>query len=205
MEGGQLPGQTRRPPTHGYRTPSHFNGGPGNCPAKPGWPTPKASTGGPTSMEGRAIARPNTIRADLDDAATETSMEGRAIARPNCVRPGRLRSLFRPFNGGPGNCPAKPRRRVCRAPCRAPFNGGPGNCPAKPTRCGLGSGAFTDLQWRAGQLPGQTMPAADRHYGRLISLQWRAGQLPGQTRSGGRPQRAHAAPSMEGRAIARPN
>ena len=60
------------------------------------------------------------------------------------------------------------------------------------------------LQWRAGQLPGQT--AADwgcrfhRNY-----LQWRAGQLPGQTVGVGAGQINGHIPSMEGRAIARPN
>ena len=49
------------------------------------------------------------------------SMEGRAIARPNpAVRmvsgasfndvPGRTAGPPGPFNGGPGNCPAKPER-----------------------------------------------------------------------------------------------
>ena len=41
---------------------------------------------------------------------------------------------------------------------------------------------FAVLQWRAGQLPGQTLfTLHERQKGR--ELQWRAGQLPGQTRS----------------------
>ena len=140
------------------------------------------------------------------------------------------------FNGGPGNCPAKTRAAIDSAHDRSPsFNGGPGNCPAKP-RCldhSTGS-AGRALQWRAGQLPGQTrrrcsrgvgavgldasmegraiarpntLPARTGHQRRQRSLQWRAGQLPGQTSShvwiicrAGLVQA-----SMEGRAIARPN
>ena len=55
---GQLPGQTRLRGDMTGGTCSYFNGGPGNCPAKPldiavGPHAPGAS------MEGRAIARPN--------------------------------------------------------------------------------------------------------------------------------------------------
>ena len=39
------------------------------------------------------------------------------------------------------------------------FNGGPGNCPAKPTAISarIGAAIVITLQWRAGQLPGQTV------------------------------------------------
>ena len=84
------------------------------------------------------------------------------------------------------------------------------------------------LQWRAGQLPGQTgeelagrrcwttrqpsmegaRPDVTRHTARpfIATFQWRAGQLPGQTGVGKHrryPQILR--PSMEGRAIARPD
>ena len=36
------------------------------------------------------------------------------------------------------------------------------------------------LQWRAGQLPGQTSDY-ELGFGGVMLLQWRAGQLPGQT------------------------
>ncbi len=155
-------------------------------------------------------------------------MEGRAIARPNSGRRPSNPSASTAFNGGPGNCPAKPDRWK---------------------RCGIGSSI---LQWRAGQLPGQTgrgrsvAGAGDRPSmegraiarpndrapsprrapdppsmeGRAIArpnfgagripapnpgLQWRAGQLPGQTRALVPALRLPAQPSMEGRAIARPN
>ena len=60
------------------------------------------------------------------------SMEGRAIARPNPSTLWLPPRRPRPFNGGPGNCPAKPEH-------------------SPPTNC-----ATPILQWRAGQLPGQT-------------------------------------------------
>ena len=108
------------------------------------------------------------------------------------------------------------------------FNGGPDNCPAKPDRSGVVAHRSRSLQWRAGQLPGQT-GAAWRSAPRVIGLQWRAGQLPGQTgqnenqrppaselqwRAGQLPgqtvssrssTRHSIRTSMEGRTIARPN
>ena len=137
-------------------------------------------------------------------------MEGRAIARPNA------------------SCALVDEGR--RAPTR--FNGGPGNCPAKLGTCPTtGDGTRSRLQWRAGQLPGQTWrpEALPRPVVREPSLQWRAGQLPGQTAEpargpsgrllcfNGGPGNCPAKPnlggmedhvtiaSMEGRAIARPN
>ena len=64
------------------------------------------------SMEGRAIARPNLwlIMVEAVKVIWPASMEGRAIARPN-DRGFRTTSLYGAvvgFNGGPGNCPAKP-------------------------------------------------------------------------------------------------
>ena len=110
-----------------------------------------------------------------------------------------------PFNGGPGNCPAKPDTRHRDDPAAAepsmegraiarpngpltgwrgglsgPFNGGPGNCPAKRVRWNGGIQWLAGLQWRAGQLPGQTVKRSARI---VQTIQ----------------------PSMEGRAIARPN
>ena len=202
---GQLPGQTcrqrlrtrarrRRPSMEGRAiarpNPSSdrpapgsgpaFNGGPGNCPAKR---LPYPSIGrAPSlpSMEGRAIARPNEGSALRVSSPNLPSMEGRAIARPNL-----------------------------------------------PTESGWGVYA-PGLQWRAGQLPGQTLSAEAARRAGMV-LQWRAGQLPGQTplaatqstRSAhsfnGGPGNCPAKrptisvpvhqvePSMEGRAIARPN
>ena len=156
-----------------------FNGGPGNCPAKHGFPDKTVDSSFAASMEGRAIARPNNLRLIDLCPGLNASMEGRAIARPNVV-------------------------------------------------CGLRACLRMWLQWRAGQLPGQTSncaawretgdeasmegraiarPNPRRAFRPIISeaLQWRAGQLPGQTfictLTADRCDRA----SMEGRAIARPN
>ena len=110
-----------------------FNGGPGNCPAKPGGYSARPYGILQPSMEGRAIARPNDRLLRLGvGLRDEPSMEGRAIARPNPVRP------MSHWMGGRG------------------------------------------LQWRAGQLPGQTAMRPDI-------------------------TRTAFLPSMEGRAIARPN
>ena len=69
-------------------------------------------------MEGRAIARPNTPVMVVDvhgSGVFRPSMEGRAIARPNVHGSSRatiVRWASRRFNGGPGNCPAKPLVRI---------------------------------------------------------------------------------------------
>ena len=107
-------------------------------------------------------------------------MEGRAIARPN-----------------------RRRRPVGREPT-CPFNGGPSNCPAKPDRTQDTATVQIYLQWRAEQLPGQTSFDQAKVM-RLLSLQWRAEQLPGQTWDGAGAAWDTSEPSMEGRAIARPN
>ena len=118
-------------------------------------------------------------------------MEGRAIARPNVCqhapRTGRGRPGRR-FNGGPSNCPAKPKIARQSAQCQ---------------RERL-------LQWRAEQLPGQTCssPRGRRPnlFPEVAPLQWRAEQLPGQTSANRfRFRAAGQLASMEGRAIARPN
>ena len=133
------------------------------------------------------------------------SMEGRTIVRPDCYVGAIRLSREYPFNGGPDNCPARPSivltvfltlrwpsmegRTIVRpddgisSTLRYPtisFNGGPDNCPARL----VGPDAVGDwedaLQWRAGQLSGQTQsctPCAVK----ICPLQWRAGQLSGQT------------------------
>ena len=179
---GQLPGQS-------------FNGGPG---ARPNWhrgdhrapTTAKPGSGSKgswpgASMEGRTIARPNS--------PAPASMEGRTIARPNTV----------PL----GDCPATPYalcRRSQTQRCVSPsgrFNGGPDNCPAKRITGRVGVDA--SCQWNIAR-PNPAGLAAART---SVALQWRAGQLPGQT---GRPSDADVPKpivpaSMEGRTIARPN
>ena len=132
-------------------------------------------------MEGRAIARPNV---SVQGAMTveRGMLQWRAGQLPGQTRP--CRSLAgngrAGFNGGPGNCPAKPlfvtlKKTNCVASmegraiarpnlrsqrtalqCVAGFNGGPGNCPAKLQVPGVADSTSQVLQWRAGQLPGQT-------------------------------------------------
>ena len=70
-------------------------------------------------MEGRAIARPNRhgggMATVLTSSSPSASMEGRAIARPNTVdcSPGEGDChVAGGFNGGPGNCPAKPLVKI---------------------------------------------------------------------------------------------
>ena len=167
-----------------------FNGGPDNCPAKLRWraiPRSRRSKTGFPSMEGRTIARPNPALGSPGPRAvhSQPSMEGRTIARPNifeCPPPWSCPSVPRAFNGGPDNCPAKLPKRCGTYSPRFAFNGGPDNCPAKPRNLTWNYACATYLQWRAGQLPGQTMRlGGDVHRRRKLSLQWRAGQLPGQT------------------------
>ena len=133
------------------------------------------------------------------------SMEGRTIVRPDKPTLPRLGAETNAFNGGPDNCPARPDRRTVRA-------------------------ALDDrLQWRAGQLSGQTdvqtfstgnivRPSME---GRTIvrpdqgqhallrnvhgGLQWRAGQLSGQTGIAECVPEPTPVPSMEGRTIVRPD
>ena len=109
-------------------------------------------------MEGRTIARPDIVRSGRHAETVQPSMEGRTIARPDSTSSLRLTGLRSSFNGGPDNCPAR---------------------RGDPTAAIQGAIA---LQWRAGQLPGQTSTTPTR-IGCIRSLQWRAGQLPGQTPS----------------------
>ena len=106
-------------------------------------------------------------------------MEGRTIARPNR----RHRPAPHP------RIPASMEGRTIARPNKAVIDG------------------YADdrlLQWRAGQLPGQTS-AVSITAASWTSLQWRAGQLPGQTLRAAAPDPADVLASMEGRTIARPN
>ena len=83
----QLLGQTTASRPDSARRCSRFNGGPSNCSSKRGCATVPTFAQQPASMEGRAIARPNTqSTAHLAGTLLRASMEGRAIARPNSVR-----------------------------------------------------------------------------------------------------------------------
>ena len=152
---GQLPGQTELdlPGVAGRRSPS---------------------------MEGRTIARPDWHHGCSEQFVIAPSMEGRTIARPDetglvpghngadCLQwragqlpgqtmiPAMIASLTVTFNGGPDNCPARPGWTPHWRCGRRAFNGGPDNCPARQAAISVYAARLEALQWRAGQLPGQT-------------------------------------------------
>ena len=158
-----------------------FNGGPSNCPAKPGNSVPPPHSSYLASMEGRAIARPNG-------------------GRGWCWMRRRMR-----FNGGPSNCPAKHARPVRRH--RGAVASMEGRAIARPNRSASAARSARKpmLQWRAEQLPGQTIHTSRNSSLSATSLQWRAEQLPGQTTLHCTRRGPALRASMEGRAIARPN
>ena len=112
------------------------------------------------SMEGRTIVRPDLWYGDYQrHYLRPPSMEGRTIVRPDVVKKAVWYMRSWTFNGGPDNCPARPCGCL-NTRLREPesFNGGPDNCPARPVSDRAPLQARTLLQWRAGQLSGQTWP-----------------------------------------------
>ena len=229
MEGRTIARPNQLRPTGPRPHSSGFNGGPDNCPAKRAPLVINYARRYIASMEGRTIARPNFFCAerlglssmplqwragqlpgqthiveDVPHTVTVASMEGRTIARPNTADQRRGRADHRASMEG---------RTIAR----------PNDVCGRPLPCRY------QLQWRAGQLPGQTLRGV-RAARRALRLQWRAGQLPGQTLSdcpprGQRRRGFNGGPdncpaklgpgtneavvrvlaSMEGRTIARPN
>ena len=203
---GQLPGQTRSPAAKPNSARTAFNGGPDNCPARPGAKVGRPSSScrlqwragqlpgqtyradprravccGP-SMEGRTIARPDYFGID-DNPSLSAHLQWRAGQLPGQTLPSRSAHQCRNFlQWRAGQLPGQTRPPIVGdRPCRLPFNGGPDNCPARPAFIANPVDAvITHLQWRAGQLPGQTGQALDKTPA-AVRLQWRAGQLPGQT------------------------
>ena len=178
---GQLPGQTLVQERERVRV-----GGPsmeGRTIARPdvGRGTGRALPGG---LQWRAGQLPGQTRDRHDDQppALNPSMEGRTIARPDASTPAVLPHVFNlqwragqlpgqtrgasvcvvaaacTFNGGPDNCPARRGHPTPRGERPLPFNGGPDNCPARPAAAKFNDQLNLLLQWRAGQLPGQTSP-----------------------------------------------
>ena len=177
-----MPGQTSR---HRFgRTPRHatFNGGPDNCPARRVHAPLRQVHPGDPSMEGRTIARPDAplaVSAVLHEH--DPSMEGRTIARPDSGVP---------VDVSEASAPSMEGRTI-----------------ARPDPVGLGSTRYSSpsLQWRAGQLPGQTWtmnpqpaPASPPFNGGPDNCPAR--QAEPRVVMGG-----HVEPSMEGRTIARPD
>ncbi len=90
-----------------------FNGGPGNCPAKPHRGGDPVEAGEP-SMEGRAIARPNQQLSQRRVHLGVPSMEGRAIARPNARMAAFNRAIAaKPAGSGSGH-PSMEGRAIAR-------------------------------------------------------------------------------------------
>ena len=182
-------------------------------------------------MEGRAIARPNISPDALPLSVTlplqwraEQSL-GQTPPRAQDHRGGQL-----PFNGGPSNRSAKPGALIDEAPdaynlqWRAeqslgqtgsrvhrghrghrPFNGGPSNRSAKLDAAITQKTLTIDLQWRAEQSLGQTQ--VRRHPLGCPRDPFNGGpsNRSAKLHSTNPFDPATASPSMEGRAIARPN
>ena len=155
-------GQQRR---HARRGRHRFNGGPGNCPAKPGLSLGPAHpfallcfNGGP----GNCPAKRQRVRAALHPFAQAKS-----------------------FNGGAGQLPGQTRHdRDARRPSEPASMEGRAIARPNPKSQPLVERFPFALQWRAGQLPGQTTQRPlhlDFNALGNPGLQWRAGQLPGQT------------------------
>ena len=183
------------------------------------------------SMEGRTAVRPNRHVAGAAQPDRDLpSMEGRTAVRPNVHGSVTTRSCRCPFNGGPDSCPAKLRQDSAtgrdgvgrpsmegrtavrpnpargQSPPGGPrsFNGGPDSCPAKPGQRQARLPHASGLQWRAGQLSGQTV---------LSTAGGRVSPHPSmEGRTAVRPNLRHQhevpiplRPSMEGRTAVRPN
>ena len=79
------------------------------------------------------LARPNGCMRRPISWIGPPSMEGRAIARPNPVPYGVHIVTVAALQWRAGQLPSQTRRILSATPTRlAAFNGGPGNCPAKP-------------------------------------------------------------------------
>ena len=186
----------------GPRSEGRFNGGPSNCPAKHQHVRRSASRR-IASMEGRAIARPNSFYHVGRSFAIGASMEGRAIARPNGDGTLSARGFQDRFNGGPSNCPAKHETNPSTQPRDARFNGGPSNCPAKPTTTPTGQAPQSGFNGGPSNCPAKPDHRDEPARHRLASMEGRAIARPNYAAHRSGTDHRHA--SMEGRAIARPN
>ena len=131
-------------------------------------------------MEGRAAARPDRCAVRHRGGGGPPSMEGRAAARPDQGQVSAIYAEAGDLQWRAGQLP-----------------GLTGDLDAYDT-------GNVVLQWRAGQLPGLTVQST---LAQVIEahLQWRAGQLPGLTLEVLDRLVGDLAPSMEGRAAARPD
>ena len=109
------------------------------------------------------------------------SMEGRTIVRPDTVPLGVVHVVRRAFNGGPDNCPARPANGVSL------------------------SDVGDHLQWRAGQLSGQTGGRRKRCPTPPAPFNGGPDNCPARREGPTLVRRAGITPSMEGRTIVRPD
>ena len=131
-------------------------------------------------------------------------MEGRARARPNMTLSGGTPADTAPSMEGRAR--ARPNRRSVSPtqPVLRAFNGGPGTCPAKPVFLTRVVAPSRCLQWRAGHVPGQT--TASRYLRSASSAPSMEGRARARPNSAGIDRGSgDQGPSMEGRARARPN
>ena len=165
-----------------------FNGGPSNCSAKPLLGDDVGGGPGGASMEGRAIARPNSRRGNprtgrlhplqwrAEQLLGQTSAGSGTVVLCATLQwraeqllgqtAGELRGSRREqrgFNGGPSNCSAKPCQGGSRRPAadQASMEGRAIARPNPRWPVPENSNVFW-LQWRAEQLLGQTRPQYPR-------------------------------------------
>ena len=135
-------------------------------------------------MEGRTIARPDFVQQQTGGTVV-ILLQWRAGQLPGQTNLRSLSAEMRALASTEGRTIARPDRSAAspirRRSTRASMEG---RTIARPDYMRDTAGITVDemLQWRAGQLPGQT----DGHESGALptgELQWRAGQLPGQTSS----------------------
>ena len=183
-----------------------FNGGPDNCPAKPGDRAGRRAADLFASMEGRTIARPNVISwVRCSHGSLVLQWRAGQLPGQTTLGPTTWRLGTTSFNGGPDNCPAK--RRCAPTACRGrgSFNGGPDNCPAKRLEIDhIAQGQ------RIASMEGRTIarpnPARRRRWSRSgWGFNGGPDNCPAKPPARTASPRCRSRASMEGRTIARPN
>ena len=126
---GQLPGLTRA-----AGVPLRRGGVPsmeGRAAARPDEAgVQRCRPGGPPSMEGRAAARPDRPRTPRRGREHPPSMEGRAAARPDPISMRTSHTEQTSLQWRAGQLPGLTTVCSCGSRWLRPFNGGPGSCPA---------------------------------------------------------------------------
>ena len=137
-----------------------------------------------------------------------TDLQWRAEQLPGQTgsAPDRTARTQPPFNGGPSNCPAKPPH--CHpGPPGTTFNGGPSNCPAKRhvVHTLRVARARTSFNGGPSNCPAKPDSGPQRAAGRADTFNGGPSNCPAKRVGPNRNVGRWAVPSMEGRAIARPN